>query len=50
MQAVDEVINGNIPLETPEEVARFVGRCLAVDLGEEMGGEAGEMLEAGLTA
>ena len=35
-QACDEVILGNIPIETEDEVALLVAQSMAVDLAEEM--------------
>jgi hypothetical protein len=35
-QAVDEVIAGNIPVESEDEVAKITAQAMAVDLGDEM--------------
>jgi myosin heavy subunit len=45
LQAVDEVIRGNIPTADDEECALLAAQAMAVDLSDEMGGDVDELLE-----
>lgn len=48
LQACDEVIIGNIPISTKEEVAKLVAQAIAIDLGDEIPTDADELVEADL--
>jgi hypothetical protein len=45
LQAVDEVIKGNIPLDDEEEVAKLVSEFMAVEFGEEMPDNADDIVD-----
>lgn len=49
LQAVDEVMKGNVPVDTEDEVAQLAAQALATDLGEEFPDSEDALVDAGLT-
>ena len=50
LQAVDEVIRGNIPTSDDEEAARLAAQAMAVDLSDEMGVDVDDLVEQNVLA
>jgi hypothetical protein len=48
LQACDEVILGNIPVSTEEEVTDMVAKAMAIDLGEDLPEDPEELIETDL--
>merc|ERR1711871_983440 len=48
LQACDEVILGNIPVDTEKEVSELVAKAMAIDLGEEFPEDVDELINADL--
>lgn len=48
LQACDEVILGNIPIATEDEVADLIGKAMAIDLGDEFAEDEDELIESDL--